>query len=507
MGPRSKRGLRFLSDAERREYMRVYMQQRRMGETAAQREKRLLRDRIQRQIRRAQESAEKRAIRLRKDRLRHQIRRAQERHQVVSAASWNQMWEQQWTLNEVTPTNEQNNASNLRTHPPETPSVLLPKERRTFVVPNHLESFMSNLSSLWKAGRLCDASISNGTADIMIHKMVLAAVCPKILTELSKTPLDKFQKVTFPSTVSKEALTAFAEYMYSGVLDLDETILAQLKIIAQRLDMKDFEQLCESHLQTPQLMSARMGSRVSNELQSAADFESAVGLRTQVTFRDDMTPIMKLIPVDGRNSDTWPSSTSDVSFPIASTTPNEKMLKVKQELADSTTNDNSRPSVKKEPVTLEGKVLSDSSAWETLDLLRDQSTQPQQGSLPHVESLVSISPLCPKMTNPNPAATSLNFSSPTTAGSSRPTAPNIIQHGNPPSSSSTSNTLASMTYSQTDNSQLNLLSSYASRTSESEAPLTTTAAAIASLTSNSESGTSQTLPIKLPSPLSFYNIT
>lgn len=82
MGPRSKRGLRFLSDAERREYMRVYMQQRRMGETAAQREKRLLRDRIQRQIRRAQESAEKRAIRLRKDRLRHQIRRAQERHQV-----------------------------------------------------------------------------------------------------------------------------------------------------------------------------------------------------------------------------------------------------------------------------------------------------------------------------------------------------------------------------------------------------------------------------------------
>ena len=346
--------------------------------------------------------------------------------------------------------------------------------------------------------------------------MVLAAVCPKILTELSKTPLDKFQKVTFPSTVSKEALTAFAEYMYSGVLDLDETILAHLKIIAQRLDMKDFEQLCESHLQTPQLVAARMGPVVSNELEPATDFESAVGLRTQVTFRDDMTPVMKLVPVDGHNSDTWSNPVSDISFPIANTTPNEGILKIKQELADSVTNDNgSKPLIKKEPVTLEDKVLRDSSAWEALDLLRDQSTQPQV-SLPHVESLVSISPLCAKMTNSDPATTTLNFSSSTPVGSSRPSVPNITLHGNTSSSSSsssfsssssTSSTSASTSYSQTDNSQVNLLSNYTSRTSEAEAALTTAEAAIASLTSNTDGSTSQTQPIKLPSPLSFYNIT
>ena len=36
--------------------------------------------------------------------------------------------------------------------------------------------------------------------------------------------------------------------MYNGILDLDRDILEQLKIIAKRLDMKEFEQLCDSHL-------------------------------------------------------------------------------------------------------------------------------------------------------------------------------------------------------------------------------------------------------------------
>ena len=85
--------------------------------------------------------------------------------------------------------------------------------------------------------------------------MVLGAVCPKVLSVLYNTPSNVFSKVTFPSSVSKEALLAFAEYMYSGVLSLDEDILLQLKIIAQRLDMKDFEQLCSSELQKVRITS------------------------------------------------------------------------------------------------------------------------------------------------------------------------------------------------------------------------------------------------------------
>lgn len=122
------------------------------------------------------------------------------------------------------------------------------KQKRILVVPNHHQSVMSNLSSLWKAGRLCDAFISNGAVNVKVHKMILGAVCPKVLDVFYNTPQHKLPKVTFPSSVSKEGLLAFAEYMYNGVLDLDPDLLFQMKIIAQRLDMKDFEQLCSNQL-------------------------------------------------------------------------------------------------------------------------------------------------------------------------------------------------------------------------------------------------------------------
>ncbi|CAI9720212.1 XP_036357333.1uncharacterized protein LOC115209550 [Octopus vulgaris] len=118
------------------------------------------------------------------------------------------------------------------------------QEKRILVVPNHQTAVMSNLFSMWKAGRLCDSYISNGTTTIMVHKMVLGAVCPKLLPALHHSLRGSFPKVVFPSSVSKEGLLAFAEYMYSGILDLNEEILVQLKTIAEKLEMKDFEDLC-----------------------------------------------------------------------------------------------------------------------------------------------------------------------------------------------------------------------------------------------------------------------
>ncbi|CAE1165614.1 unnamed protein product [Acanthosepion pharaonis] len=74
------------------------------------------------------------------------------------------------------------------------------KQKRILVVPNHQQSVMSNLSSLWKAGRLCDAFISNGTVNVKVHKMILGAVCPKVLDVFYSTPQHKLPKVTFPNS-------------------------------------------------------------------------------------------------------------------------------------------------------------------------------------------------------------------------------------------------------------------------------------------------------------------
>ncbi|CAI9720171.1 XP_014782232.1PREDICTED: uncharacterized protein LOC106877741 isoform X2 [Octopus vulgaris] len=121
--------------------------------------------------------------------------------------------------------------------------------KQIFVIANYQRRVMSNIASLWRNRKLCDASISNGSSAVMVHKVVLSAVCPKLLSVFSTNiPSRNFLEINFPEEVSTQALNAFAEYMYNGLLDLDPDILHQLKIIAKRLDMKEFEQLCDSRL-------------------------------------------------------------------------------------------------------------------------------------------------------------------------------------------------------------------------------------------------------------------
>ena len=43
-----------------------------------------------------------------------------------------------------------------------------PREKQIFVVADHQRCIMSNLASLWKSGKLCDAGIGNGLATVMV---------------------------------------------------------------------------------------------------------------------------------------------------------------------------------------------------------------------------------------------------------------------------------------------------------------------------------------------------
>ncbi|XP_014782238.1 uncharacterized protein LOC106877744 isoform X2 [Octopus bimaculoides] len=123
------------------------------------------------------------------------------------------------------------------------------KKKRILAVADHQIHVMSNLAALWKSKKLCDASIGNGSSTVMVHKVILSAVCPKLLSVFSTNiSSQKFLQINFPEEVSTQALNAFAEYMYSGYLDLDPDILQQLKIIAKRLEMKEFEELCDNNL-------------------------------------------------------------------------------------------------------------------------------------------------------------------------------------------------------------------------------------------------------------------
>ena len=59
-----------------------------------------------------------------------------------------------------------------------------------------------------------------------------------------------FARIQLPNSVSEKALLAFAEYMYDGILNKEPDILIQMKTIAQHLDMKMFEKVCNNQLQS-----------------------------------------------------------------------------------------------------------------------------------------------------------------------------------------------------------------------------------------------------------------
>ena len=53
--------------------------------------------------------------------------------------------------------------------------TIVPKrEKHNLIVPSHQQSVMSNISSLWKARKLCDAFISNGTVDIKVNCLCIS---------------------------------------------------------------------------------------------------------------------------------------------------------------------------------------------------------------------------------------------------------------------------------------------------------------------------------------------
>uniref|UniRef100_A0A0L8GCF1 BTB domain-containing protein n=1 Tax=Octopus bimaculoides TaxID=37653 RepID=A0A0L8GCF1_OCTBM len=75
--------------------------------------------------------------------------------------------------------------------------------KQIFVIADYQRHVMSNIASLWKDRKLCDASISNGSSAVMVHKVVLFAVCPKLLSVFSTNIHSRnFLVINFPEEVT-----------------------------------------------------------------------------------------------------------------------------------------------------------------------------------------------------------------------------------------------------------------------------------------------------------------
>lgn len=73
------------------------------------------------------------------------------------------------------------------------------------------------------------------------------AISPTLLSS-SEVRNNCFLRVNFPANISENAMRAFAEYMYNGLLDLDPLTLTQLQQISYQLGIEELRMLCETHL-------------------------------------------------------------------------------------------------------------------------------------------------------------------------------------------------------------------------------------------------------------------
>ncbi|GAB1603924.1 hypothetical protein Ahia01_000673700 [Argonauta hians] len=144
--------------------------------------------------------------------------------------------------------------------------------KRVYIVRSHPRNMLHHLALLWRNGKFCDAGIGNKNATVMVHKIVLLAMCPKLLSmpnaDLSSS---QFLRVNFPKGVSQHALDAFADYMYNGILDIDSAILNQLRTIAVCLEMQELKFLCDTHLSHLQSSAeVRPSSQLDMSIQSGS---------------------------------------------------------------------------------------------------------------------------------------------------------------------------------------------------------------------------------------------
>ena len=172
--------------------------------------------------------------------------------------------------------------------------------------------------------------------------MIFAAVCPEVLDIFYKTPQDQFPKVILPESVSEEALLAFAEYMYNGVLNLDPDLLLQMKVIAQHLNMEYFEKLCNTQLKSllPQNNPPSQAEPMLREpcLSSGLIEEAELEGNSVLEIAPDQNDTLTADSMAMENSDVLPLS--DLPLDDCEGTDRNEIEDVDNNLAFSADNDN-----------------------------------------------------------------------------------------------------------------------------------------------------------------------
>ncbi|KAK3586300.1 hypothetical protein CHS0354_002802 [Potamilus streckersoni] len=116
---------------------------------------------------------------------------------------------------------------------------------KVFVNTDHRPQLVSQLSSLWRCKKYCDAVIHQGSSCFELHKIVLFASCPNALKQLMHTEDNNVFDFYLTEEFEDLSVNAFLSYLYDGTIQLNQDNVEGLERIAKKLKLLPLLRFCQ----------------------------------------------------------------------------------------------------------------------------------------------------------------------------------------------------------------------------------------------------------------------
>ncbi|XP_033751787.1 uncharacterized protein LOC117335721 [Pecten maximus] len=107
---------------------------------------------------------------------------------------------------------------------------------------------MGKMFGLLKEGMFCDAVILAGNKEIRVHKMVLIAASPFLLSKLSKTTPSTSLRVELPMGIPLQVASQLVHYLYDGKITLTTDNVSQFARVANLFKLEHLYNICEDFI-------------------------------------------------------------------------------------------------------------------------------------------------------------------------------------------------------------------------------------------------------------------
>ncbi|XP_069132364.1 uncharacterized protein [Argopecten irradians] len=107
---------------------------------------------------------------------------------------------------------------------------------------------MGKMFGLLKEGMFCDAVILAGNKEIRVHKMVLIAASPFLLSRLSKTTPSTSLRVELPMGIPLQVASQLVHYLYDGKITLTTDNVSQFARVANLFKLEHLYNICEDFI-------------------------------------------------------------------------------------------------------------------------------------------------------------------------------------------------------------------------------------------------------------------